>query len=70
MYETSRIVSMTFIKPLGVFGLFISIAACQGQTTWVVPGIGGKIVTLFGADLSNLPEQTVKAVDRWNPGYL
>jgi len=36
---------MTFIKPLGVFGLFISIAACQGQTTLVVQGIGGKIVS-------------------------
>ncbi len=58
---------MTFIKPLGVFGLFISIAACQGQTTLVVQGIGGKIVTLSGADLSNLPQQTVKAVDHGTP---
>lgn len=58
---------MTFIKPLGVFGLFISIAVCHGQTTLVVQGIGGKIVALSAADLSNLPPQTVKAVDHGTP---
>jgi len=58
---------MTFIKPLGVFGLFISIAVCHGQTTLVVQGIGGKIVALSAAGLSNLPPQTVKAVDHGTP---
>ena len=63
----SRIVSMTFIKPIGVFGLFISIAVCQGQTELVVQGIGGKSVTLSVADLSNLPQQIVKATDHGTP---
>ena len=58
---------MTFIKPIGVFGLFISIAVCQGQTALVVQGIGGKSVTLSVADLSNLPQQTVKATDHGTP---
>ena len=58
---------MTFIKPIGVFGLFLSIAVCRGQTALVVQGIGGKSVALSAADLSNLPQQAVKAMDRGTP---
>jgi hypothetical protein len=50
---------MTYIKLIGAFGLLLSIAACQGQTL-VVQGLGGSSVTLSAADLSNLPQHTVK----------
>jgi hypothetical protein len=58
---------MMFVKLVGSLGLFVSIAVCQGQTTLVVQGVGGKSVTLSAADLANLPQQTVKAMDHGNP---
>jgi hypothetical protein len=63
----SRIVSMTIIKQIGAFGLFLSIAVCRGQTTLVVQGVGIRSVTLSAADLSNLPQQTVKTTDHGTP---
>jgi hypothetical protein len=58
---------MTSVKLTGVIALFISIAVCQGQTPLLVQGIGGKSVSLSAADLSNLPQQTVKATDHGTP---
>jgi hypothetical protein len=58
---------MKLIEPMCAFGLLISIALCQSQTTLVVQGVGGKSVTLSIADLANLPRQTVKAMDHGNP---
>jgi hypothetical protein len=51
---------MTYIKLIGSFGLFLSIAACQAQTL-VVQGVGGSSVTLSAADLASLPRQTIKS---------
>ena len=53
---------MIFTKLIGVCGLFLSMAVCQGQTL-VVQGLGGSRVALSVADLSKLPQQTVKATD-------
>ena len=58
---------MMLLKLVGAFGLFTSIAVCQGQTTLVVQGVGGKTVTLSAADLSTLPQQTVKTTDHGTP---
>jgi hypothetical protein len=58
---------MTVIKLIAVFGLFTSVAVCQGPAMLTVQGIGGKSVTLSAADLSNLPQQTVKATDHGAP---
>jgi hypothetical protein len=58
---------MMLLKLVGAFGLFTSIAVCQGQTTLVVQGVGGKTVTLSAADLSNLPQQTVNTTDHGTP---
>jgi len=58
---------MTFIKLVGVFGLLGSAALCQGPATLVVQGIGGTSATLFISDLSQLPQQTVKASDHGAP---
>ncbi|MGA3098842.1 MAG: molybdopterin-dependent oxidoreductase [Bryobacteraceae bacterium] len=58
---------MTVIKLIGVFGFITSVALCQGPATLTVQGIGGKSVTLTAADLSSLPQQTVKATDRGTP---
>jgi DMSO/TMAO reductase YedYZ molybdopterin-dependent catalytic subunit len=54
---------MTVIKMLAASGFFLSVAVCQGPATLTVQGIGGKSVTLTAADLSNLPQQTVKTTD-------
>lgn len=51
---------MTSIK-LSIFGLFLSVALCQVQPSLTVQGVGGKSVVLSIADLSKLPQQTVKA---------
>jgi len=58
---------MKLIELIGALGLFMSLALCQGQTTLVVQGLGGRSVTLSAADLASLPRQTVKAIDHGNP---
>lgn len=62
-----RIVSMTVIKLIGVFGIFVSVAVCQVPATLVVDGIGSTSATLSVSDLSKLPQQTVKATDHGTP---
>ena len=56
-----RIVSMTVIKLVGVFGLLVSVALCQVAATLVVEGMGGTSTTFSTADLPRLPQQTVTA---------
>ena len=58
---------MTVIQVVGAFGLFVSVAMCQGPATLVVQGLGGKSVTLSVADLAKLPQRTVKATDHGTP---
>jgi len=63
----AKIVSMTVIKMIGVFALFVSIAVCQAPATLTVQGIGGTSATLSIPDLSKLPQQTVKVTDHGTP---
>jgi hypothetical protein len=58
---------MTFIKMIGVFGIFVSVALCQVPAMLTVQGIGGTSASLSVSDLSNLPHQTVKATDHGTP---
>ena len=57
---------MTFLK-IGVPCLLVSAAPCQVPATLVVQGIGSTSATLSVADLSKLPQQTVKVTDHATP---
>jgi hypothetical protein len=59
----ARIVGMTILKLIGVYGLLTSFAICQDPAVLTVQGVGGKSVTLSLPDLSKLPQQTVKTAD-------
>jgi hypothetical protein len=63
----ARIVSMTFIKLIAVFALFVSVALCQVPAMLTVQGIGGTSATLSISDLAKLPQQTVKVTDHGTP---
>jgi hypothetical protein len=65
--EQARIVSMTFLKLIGAIALLVSVALCQIPATITVQGMGGKSVTLSVADLSTLPQQTMKTTDHGTP---
>jgi hypothetical protein len=58
---------MTAIKLVGVFGLFTSVAVCQGPAILAVQGIGGTSVGLSASDLSKLPQRTIKTTDHGTP---
>ena len=55
---------MSVKKLAGVAGLFLTVAMSQGPEALTVQGLRGKTVALPMADLSNLPQQTVKASDQ------
>ncbi len=59
--------TMTTTKLIGVFGVLVSAAQCQVPAALVVQGVGGTSATLSVADLSNLPQQTVKVADHGIP---
>jgi hypothetical protein len=54
---------MTILKLIGVYSLLTSFAVCQDPALLTVQGVGGKSVTLSLADLSQLPQQTMKTAD-------
>jgi hypothetical protein len=58
---------MTTSKLIGAFGLLVSAALCQVPAALVVQGVGGTNATLSDADLSNLPQHTVKVTDHGTP---
>ena len=54
---------MSTPKLMGAFGLLVSATLCQVPATLVVHGVGGTSATLSVADLSKMPQQTVKVTD-------
>jgi hypothetical protein len=58
---------MNVIQRIGIFTLFMSVALCQAPTTLVVQGVNGTSATLSLADLSKLPQRTVRTIDHGTP---
>jgi hypothetical protein len=58
---------MSLIKLSGAIIFLASVALCQVPATLVVQGVDGKTVALSAADLSKLPQQTVKTTDHEAP---
>ena len=54
------------IKPI-VLALFLCAASSWAQSSFTVQGINGKSVELSAADLSKLPQQTIKTTDHDKP---
>jgi len=58
---------MSIIKVTSAAGLLVAAALCQVRPSLTVEGIGGTSTVLSSADLSKLPQQTVKVTDHGTP---
>jgi hypothetical protein len=58
---------MNPIKLIATLSLLLAAALCQTPPALTVQGVDGKSITLSMADLSKLPQQTVKTTDHGTP---